>query len=106
MPRRPRPHHAGAPGSEIEAATSDAGWGAVGKATPTTGALRITGAAGFIRAAGIPRRAAEQPLTLTVGLDVVAGGPIGSVPCVAAAKAERTTGATRTSGLDTAHALI
>src|SRR5215211_5398008 len=32
------PPPAGARGSEIEAATSDAGWGAVGNATPTAGA--------------------------------------------------------------------
>ena len=59
--------------SEIEAATSGGGWSTVGNTTPAAGALRITGAAGLVRAARIPRPAANQPLPLTVRIDVVAG---------------------------------
>jgi hypothetical protein len=82
---------------KLELATPGGGWGAVGHATPTAGALRIAGAAGFGRAAGISCPAAEHSPTLAMRLEVVAARPSGSVSGVAAVKATRTTPSIRTA---------
>lgn len=93
--------------SEIEAATSGGGWSTVGNTTPAAGALRIAGAAGLVGAARVPRPAAQQPLPLTIRLDVVARRPWGSVHgSIAATPAERTAVSTRTSHIGAAHTLI